>query len=156
MIEHYRNLGINDDTAYVLSNITSDYDEASQMIKEGILLDLIDLAKKINDDRNKKRSVYISFYTKNKVLKEHNTKEIHELFISILMMICRQRIKYLNNQNDYYFASIANRTSHKKESLSKAIQELDIYRKYQERMKYNINVDLQYASMFAELEKEVF
>jgi hypothetical protein len=156
MIEHYKNLGVNEDVAYILSNITSDYDQAQKLINEGIILDLIDLAKKINDERNKKRNPYISFYTKNNVLKDNNSKEINETFLSILMLICEERIKYLNNSNNYYFSNLVNRTPHKKDSLKKAITELEIYCKYQERMRNNVNVDLQYASMFVELEREAY
>ena len=156
MIEHYKGLGINEDIAYILANITSDYEEAQNMIKEGLIIDLIDLAKKVNDDRNKKRNPYISFYTKANVLKEHNSKDINELFMSILILICEERIKYLNNSNDYYFSNLVNRTPHKKDSLKKAITELEIYCKYQERMRNNVNVELQYASMFVELEREAY
>ena len=148
MIDHYKNLGVNEDVAYILSNLTSDYDQAQKMINEGIVLDLIDLAKKVNDERNKKRNPYISFYTKNNVLKENHSKEINETFLSILILICEERIKYLNNSNNYYFSNLVNRTPHKKDSLKKAITELEIYCKYQERMRNNVNVELQYASMF--------
>ena len=156
MIEHYKNLGVNEDVAYILSNLTSDYDQAQKLINEGIILDLIDLAKKVNDERNKKRNPYISFYTKNNVLKENNSKEINETFLSILILICEERIKYLNNSNNYYFSNLVNRTPHKKDSLKKAITELEIYCKYQERMRNNVNVELQYASMFVELEREAY
>mgnify|MGYP003300285927 FL=1 len=154
MINYYKTLGVNEDVAYILSNLTSDYEEAQNMIKEGVILDIIDLAKKVNDDRNKKRNPYISFYQKAQVLEDN--KDYNETFISILIMICEERIKYLNNNNNYYFSNLVNRTPHKKDSIAKTIKELEIYCKYQERMHNYVNVDLQYASMFIELEKEVY
>lgn len=152
------NNGINKDVAFVLSNLTIDFDKAQQMIAEGTILDLIELAKKINEARNKKTSIYSTFYTKNKVLKENsqnNQKEIHEQFITIMMLICQERIKFLNNQDEYCFSSIVNKTSRRKNALKKSIIELEIYNKYLERIKYHVNSDLQYASMFLEIEQEV-
>ena len=82
MINYYKTLGVNEDVAYILSNLTSDYEEAQNMIKTGNVLDIIDLAKKINDDRNKKRNPYISFYSSSQILKDN--KEYNEIFIAIL------------------------------------------------------------------------
>lgn len=156
MVEYFRMIGVNKDVAFVLANLTVDYEEARKMIGDGTIIDLIELAKKINEEKNKKRSMYITFYTKNAVLKKINTKEVHEQFIAILMMICEERIKYLNNNNDEcFFNNIVSKTSKKKDSLKKLINELEIYSKYQEIIQYNVNIDLQYASMFLEIEQEV-
>lgn len=153
-VEYFQTFGINKDIAYILAHITSDIEVAQQLIKEGTITDLLDIAKKINEDINKKRSPYISFYTNSNILKE-SKKETHEIFLTILMLICEEKIKYLNQDNNYYFSSIVNKTSTRKGNLNKVIKELEIYSKYKERIKYNVNLDLQYASMFVEIESEV-
>lgn len=155
VVENYQSFGINRDAAYILAHITSDIDEAKQLINDGTIGDLLDLAKKINEDINKNNSPYVSFYTKNKVLKESNNKDIHHIFLTILMLICEEKIKYINHEENYYFASIVNKISLKKNPIEKIIKELEIYSKYKERIKYNVNIDLQYASMFVEIESEV-
>lgn len=154
-VEYFQSYGINKDIAYILSHITSDIEVAQELIKEGIITDLLDIAKKVTEDINKKRSPYISFYTNSKILKESTKKEIHDIFLTILMLICEEKIKYLNQDSNYYFSSIVNKTSTRKGNLNKVIRELEIYSKYKERIKYNVNLELQYASMFVEIESEV-
>ncbi len=155
MVEHYQSFGINRDAAYILAHLTSDIEEAKQLINDGTISDLLDIAKKVNEDINKKRSPYVSFYPKAAILKESNNKEIHDIFLTILMLICEEKIKYLNQDSGYYFSSIVNKTSTRKGTMNKVVHELEIYSKYKERLKYNINIDLQYASMFVEIESEV-
>lgn len=154
-VEKYQSLGINRDIAYILAHLTSDIDLSKELINDGTVIDLLEIAKKINEDINKKRSPYISFYTKAKILKESNNKEINDIFLTILMLICEEKIKYLNNDDDYYFSSIVNKTPTKKGMMETVVHELEIYSKYKERIKYNVNIDLQYASMFVEIEKEM-
>lgn len=154
-VEEYQALGINRDIAYILAHLTSDVETSKQLINDGTVIDLLEIAKKINEDINKKRSPYISFYTKSKVLKESTNKDVHDIFLTILMLICEEKIKYLNNDDNYYFSSIVNKTKTTKGTMESIVHELEIYSKYKERIKYNVNIDLQYASMFVEIEREM-
>lgn len=152
LIDYLIKKGINPKIAFILSQITGNVDKALELINDGEIIDVIELIEKINEAMYKGQDVYAVFAMNNQVLYRTTNKDIHRLFINMCIIYEQEKLKILTNNSESYlqdFFNSLNLTT--KETSKKVIARLGTYIKYQERLNYNVNMDLFYSSLLLDI-----
>lgn len=151
IVEQLLQTGVDIDVAYIISHITSDFGEAKQYIEEGKLVLFINLAKKIIVAPFKKKEQYVEYFLNKQLLLNEKDKKWHSIFIDILILIHQELFKKANLEKTTYFSSILDNIKDEQINKQSLLNRLEILNKYEERLNYNVNLDLLYTSLFTEL-----
>lgn len=151
IIEQLLSNGVDNDVAYVISHITSDFGEAKQYIEEGKLVLFINLAKKIITAPFKRKEQYVEYYLNKQLLLNEKDKKWHWIFIDILILIHQELFKKANLEENIYFKNTLDQIKEEQINKQSVLNRLEILNKYEERLNYNVNLDLLYTSLFVEL-----
>jgi DNA polymerase-3 subunit delta' len=151
MTKNLRDKGIAKDIAYCLAHITSSEEEADELIKSGEIIDIVALAKDIQKAKNNKQDSYLVFLKKGRFLfGEAISVMHHQMLFDVLMLLVREKIKAVHGDEDLFFVDCLKNIDKEKETPEGLIRQLEVMNKYQERIKYHVNMELLYASMFLE------
>lgn len=151
IVEQLLSSGVDQDVAYVISHITSDFGEAKKYIEEGKLILFINLAKKITTAKFKKRNQYVEYFLNKQLLENEKDKSWHWIFFDILILINQELYKKANGDEIKYFKNIIDNIKEDQLNKQSILRNLEILNKYEERLNYHINLDLLYTSLFIEL-----
>lgn len=143
--------GVERDIAYVISHITADNSAARKFIEEGKLILFINLAKKIISAPFKRKQQYVEYYLNKHLLVNEKDKSWHWIFFDVLILIEQELLKKADNIPNYYFKNILDNVKDEQINKQKVLEDLNILNKYEERLNYNVNIDLLYTSLFVEL-----
>jgi DNA polymerase-3 subunit delta' len=143
--------GVEKDIAYIISHITQDLSDAKKLIEEGKLVLYYNLAKKIVLAPFKKKDQYLEYYLNKNLLIKENDKSWHWIFLDILILMNQELYKKADNVSDIYFKNIFNQIKIEQLNKDKILKDLEILNKYEERLNYNVSMDLFYSSLFIEL-----
>ena len=144
--------GIDREVSFVVSKLTNNVEEAKKLISEGVVLDLINATKEIGESLVKHNNPYLVFIDKvTSIIK--GQKEYNSLFIDIFVIYLYDLLYYAMNKSDMIIfkkemEKLSDEIGRDYLQYSKGIE---VLLKYNERLKYNINIDLMYAQMFIEL-----
>lgn len=152
-VKEYIDKGIDLEVSNVLAKITNNIDEGIEYIKEGKIIDIIDLVKKINKSIVLNENPYLKFYEASRFLFEDNNKKNHQMFIDLLILITNDRIyKILGREDEITFVNEMESLANDMEmDYQKTFKQLERIIEFKGRMKYNINLDLMYMQMFIEI-----
>lgn len=142
--------GVTLDIAYVLSNVTTSLDEAKKEIELGNITNLLLLAKELISCENNKKDPYPVYFIKKDLILSLN-KDYQKHFLDIMLLIYQEMYKKASHQSKGYFEDILKGYKSQDIEINKIIKKLDIINSYQERLNYNVNLDLFYTSMLVEL-----
>jgi len=147
-------LGIDDEIAKILSNITNSVDECLEMINEGKILDIIDLLKKTAYNfLIKERPPLLVFFEDGKFLLSETDKRYHNIFIDLLIAFFSNLLYLRLKQNEkIMFKSIIHDFLNISVSPNKIITELEKILEFKQRLRYNINIELFYVQMLTEIQ----
>lgn len=143
--------GIEIDTAYIVSYLTTDFDAAMKYIEEGKITTFLTIAEKIVDKDLKQKDPYIEYYRNKLTFMEEKDKNYHRFFLDILILIYQELLLRLNNEGGKYFKDLFDKATLSEYKPEEIIRKLELLNSYQERFNYNVNLDLQYASLFSKL-----
>lgn len=152
-VKEYIDKGIDLEVSNVLAKITNNIDEGIEYIKEGKIIDIIDLVKKINKSIVLNENPYLKFYEASRLLFEDNNKKNHQMFIDLLILITNDRIyKILGREDEITFVNEMESLANDMEmDYQKTFKQLERIIEFKGRMKYNINLELMYMQMFIEI-----
>lgn len=153
LVMEYKSKGVLEETSKVLSNLTNDISEGLELIKEGKVLDIIDLVKKCNESILLCENPFLTFYENSKFLFEDSNKINHQMFLDVLITITNDRIyKILAQDERITFKEELERLSEKVEfDYKKTFEQLEVILKFKTRLKYNISLETMYMQMFIEM-----
>ncbi len=151
IVKQLINNGTDIDLSYIISHLTSDLSDAKRYIEEGKLQIVINLAKKIIAAPYKKRDPYVDYYLNKKTILEVEDKSWHNIFIDTMILIVQEMLKKADGTKDVYFNSVLDQIRDDQLDKAKLLNDLDVLNKYEERLNYNVNIDLLYTSLFVEL-----
>ena len=137
--------------SYVLSNITTDEDHIQKLLEEGILTDILKLAKEIVKEEINDKDPFVKYFISKEILLSQTDKFYQRTFLDILILIYQEVYKKATNQSYGYFEDILSNIKAEKINQQEIVNKLDLINKYQERLNYNVNLDLFYTSLFIEL-----
>ena len=144
---------INDEISRVVSNFTTNYDEAYALANDEVLLKIITFTKELSlSFENNNLDSIILLNEKGKVIKQEN-KTYHNYFIDLLITIQNDKIKFLLNKDDNLTFNQFLKDYPPYLSLEEEIKILEIVMALKEKMKYNINMDLAYMQMLIEVKR---
>ena len=155
LIEEYKNKGVLDETSKVLATLTNDVSEGLELIKDGKVLDIIDLVKKCNESIILNENPFLTFYENSRFLFEENDKTYHQMFLDILITITNDRIyKILGQDDKIIFSSELEKINDKVElDYKKTFEQLEKILEFKTRLKYNISLEAMYMQMFIEIRR---
>lgn len=146
--------GYRKDVSYFASILSSDLESCKKLISDSKIIELTDATKKVFDDVWFSKYGFVSFSKLVlPILKEQEydyTNMFFEMFLEMNRILLE---KNSSNETDFIlyqelFESIT-KTLSKTEIYINCVNRIDIILKFKERLKYNVNVDLQFASMFS-------
>ncbi len=143
--------GISLDMSYVLSTITTDEKEINKHLEEGIIADILNLAKKIVKEDIQEKNPFVKYFESKELLLNQSEKFYHRAFLDILILIYQEIYKKTTNQSYGYFEDILAHVKTSSIDQQEIVRKLELINKYQERLNYNVNLDLFYTSLFIEL-----
>ncbi len=155
IISEYREKGVDEEVANILSRITNDTEEGSKYIEDGLLLDIIDLAKKINESFFSETNPVIIMNEHGKFLLDNKDRKYHHIFIDVLSLILNDRLYYLLGKMDEV---IFKDTLDSIENIydidyQKTFKQVEKVLEYKSRLSYNVNLELFYMGLFVEMVK---
>ena len=152
-VKEYTDKGIDLEVSNVLAKITNNTDEGIEYIKDGKIIDIIDLVKKINRSIVLNENPYLKFYEASRFLFDDNNKKNHQMFMDLLILITNDRIyKILGRDDEITFTNeIENLVNDMEMDYQKTFSQLEKIIEFKGRMKYNLNLDLMYMQMFIEI-----
>ena len=123
------------------------------LIKDGKVLDIIDLVKKCNESIILNENPFLTFYENSRFLFEENDKTYHQMFLDILITITNDRIyKILGQDDKIIFSSELEKINDKVElDYKKTFEQLEKILEFKTRLKYNISLETMYMQMFIEI-----
>lgn len=145
--------GVEDNIAFVLSYLTSDIEEAKQMIAEGKVYELLTLALGIEKQIALKKDPFAFFYKNSSYLKSETNKKWHRIFLDILLLINKEIINIYNDSPSNIFKDVLSLYNKENINLDKIMHQIDVINEYQERLNYNVNLNLFYTSLMVEINK---
>jgi DNA polymerase-3 subunit delta' len=147
--------GVDLETSNVLATLSNSVDECLELIGEGFILDLIELAKKVGISiiSGQNDPILVLYEEGDFLIKEPN-KKYHHIFMDLLITFMNDKLSYLLNQKEEIvfantFPEIAD---YLREDFSKALKTVERLLHYKQRLNYNVNLELFYADMLINCE----
>lgn len=140
---------IDTDLAFIASTVTNDLVYARKLVTEGKLNNYLNLARKIVLSR--KKDPYVEYYINKNLLLDESNKEWHRIFFDILILIYKEILYTLSGNEPEHFKELVEQSKRTDLTKEKVISNLNLLNNYEERLNYNVNIDLLYTSLFTQL-----
>lgn len=139
-----------EDNSRAIATITNNSSEALTIAKDKIFNQLLELVKKIGVDiEDETKDIALELVTEGNFLKQLE-KKYHMYFLDLLINMQSDKVKKQLCMDNLVFQDTLEycqlTLSRKQE-----VKILEIILNYKEKLKYNINIDLMYTSMFIEI-----
>lgn len=145
--------GVEADLSRAISRLTNNTSEALEMSKDIILSQMVNIVKTIGVDlEDYEKNISLSLLENGNILKQMD-KKYHGYFLDLLIHIQNDKIKkLLCMNNDIVFEDTLELCTLNLEK-DQEVKILEIILSYKEKLKFNVNIDLMYASMIIEIGK---
>ncbi len=142
--------GIIGDNSRAIATLTNNSSEAITMASDKILNQIIELVKKIGIDIEENPQNVTMVLVDDGIFLKQLERKYHLYFLDLLMNMQSDKVKKQLNMENLVFEDTLEFCqlilSRKQE-----VKILEIILNYKEKLKYNINIDLMYSSMFIEI-----
>lgn len=142
--------GIVGDNSRAIATLTNNSSEAITMASDKILTQIIELVKKIGIDIEDNPQDVTMVLVNDGIFLKQLEKKYHLYFLDLLINMQSDKVKKQLNMENLVFEDTLEFCqlilSRKQE-----VKILEIILSYKEKLKYNINIDLMYSSMFIEI-----
>lgn len=143
--------GVDRDTAFVLSHLTSNVNQANELINEGVVVSIIEMIKKLLLTEISRKDKYVTYLICNANLPKKDNY-FNRLFLEIYSLFLEEKIHYIQEPTiKNHFIDVFKMLDTNKEDIKEVIKQLDIICEYEKRLNNYPNVELMYASLFIEL-----
>ena len=142
---------VDNDLAYITSHITNDIVEARKYATEGKLAKIINLALRIATARFRRKDPYVEYYLNKNILFDENIKTWHFIFLDTLILINKELLLKASIDNANHFKNNLDNIRSDQIDKKTILNKLDIINEYEERLNFNVNIDLLYASLFTQI-----
>lgn len=153
IISSLKENGVEDNISYVLSYLTADIDEAKQMIAEGKVYELLTLSLGIEKQIALHKDPFPYFYKNSSYIKSETNKKWHRTFLDILLLINKEIVNIYNGGTSNLFSEVISLYNKDNINIEKIMHQIDVINEYQERLNYNVNLNLFYTSLMVEINK---
>ncbi len=145
--------GVESDLSRAIARLTNNTSEALEMSKDIILSQLVNIVKAIGIDiEDYDKNISLSLVENGNILKQMD-KKYHSYFMDLLIHIQNDKIKkLLCMKNDIVFEETLELCTLNLDK-DQEVKILEILLSYKEKINFNVNVDLMYASMMIEIGK---
>lgn len=148
------NKGVESEISSVLSSLTNSVSDSLNLINEGKVLDLIELAKKISFAMILKDNQPIMILNDYEdILIKAKEKKYHNIFIDLLITIAHDKLYYILNQLDriVFKDTMGIIGVNLNSTHDEIVSEIELLLSFKERLKYNVNIELFYTQLMIEM-----
>ena len=124
------------------------------LINDGKILDLIELAKKISFALVLKDTPPILILNEYEdILVRVKDKKYHNIYMDLLITIAHDKMYYILNQLDRIVLkdTIGVIGVNLTQTYEKVVEEIELLLNFKERLKYNVNIELFYTQLIIEM-----
>ncbi|MGI6768368.1 MAG: hypothetical protein ACOX43_04685 [Bacilli bacterium] len=146
--------GVDEETSRVLSKITNNVDECLELIGAGKILDLIELARKINFSlASNQGNPILIFYEEGELLLREPDKRYHRIFLDLLITLANDELAYILGETEgiIFINTIDKIAPFLDNDYEAKVREIERLLNFKQRLNYNINLELFYADMLIEI-----
>lgn len=147
--------GVDAETSNIMATLSNSVEECLELIGEGLILDLIELVKRVGISiiTGKGDPILVLYEEGNLLIKEPN-KRYHQIFMDLLITFMNDKLSYLLDQKEAIvfsntFPELANVVN---KDFQKAVKTVEKLLRYKQRLNYNVNLELFYADMLINCE----
>ncbi len=143
--------GVNKDMSFVLSNLTSNMEQANELINNGLVTTIMEVIKKLFLTENNGKDKYVTYLLANTNLPKKDNY-FNRLFLEIYTLFLEEKIHYIENPTgNIHFMDAFQGLDIYKADLKEVTRQLDVICEYEKRLNNYPNVELMYASLFLEI-----
>lgn len=146
--------GVDSEISSALSIITNSVDESQKLIQEGVIIDLIDVAKKLTFSlAMKDSSPVLVIFANEELIVNNKDKKYHNLFLDLLITLANDKLYYKLNQIDKIIFKDTMGVIGLSLNLTyeEIVSEIELLLSFKERLRYNVNLDLFYTQLIIEM-----
>lgn len=146
--------GVEEETSRVLSKLTNSVEECMELIGEGKILDLIELARKVGLSlAGGNGAPLLTFYEEGKFLLEDSDRRSHRLFLDLLIMLANDELAYIlgDEEGILFINTIPKIAPYLQVDYETKLREVEKLLNYKNRLNYNVNLELFYADLLIEI-----
>ena len=154
----YLSKGIEPELARVISNITNNSQEGIELAKSEDLKNIILLVKKITQAFLSDQNPILVFNEEGKFLTSTNDKNIHQMFLDLLITITNDRLYYiLGKKEEIVFLESLEEIDNlgfdvRSFGYNETFKQLQTMLEFKERLNFNVNLELMYYDLFIKCE----
>ncbi|MCK9470517.1 MAG: hypothetical protein M0Q88_02055 [Bacilli bacterium] len=146
--------GVEPEISNILSTLTNSVSDSLNLINDGKILDLIELAKKISFALVLKDTPPILILNEYEdILVRVKDKKYHNIYMDLLITIAHDKMYYILNQLDRIVLkdTIGVIGVNLTQTYEKVVEEIELLLNFKERLKYNVNIELFYTQLIIEM-----
>lgn len=137
--------GIEEDMAYILSEIFGSYEFSKEALKTGDIINSYEMFKRLMSAKAKKQDLYIEYFLNKKLLQNVETTK---WLLDILSLFKREEIRYIENEQCNHFKEIISSIDYSESEAMDFAQQIEAINIATERVNLKVNPDLVFASLF--------
>ena len=145
LINNFKADGIDEDMAYILSEIFGSYELSKEALKVGDIINSFEMFKKLVFAKVKKQDLYIEYFLNKKLL---NNIETTKWLLDILSLFKREEIKYLETEQCNHFRDFISNIDYSESEPIEFAHQIEAINVAEERISLKVNPDLVFASLF--------
>ena len=155
MVKEYEKNNISYEVSKVLSLVTNDVEEGMKLVADGIIIEIIELVKKINLSFFNEENPILVFNEYGKFLLDIKDRKYQQMFLDVLTLITNDRLYYLLGKMDevVFTENISSIENIYDINYQKTFSQVEKILEYKKRLSYNVNLELLYISMLLEMVK---
>ena len=158
LLSFYESKSIDIELARVLCTLTNNVNEGLELAKSDIIIEIIDLVKKINKAFLINESPIIIMNEDGKFLLTNPDKRFHQIFLDLLIRITNDRLFYMLGKKDemVFLETIEELDEYgvdvRSINYNDTFKTMEVMIDYKQRLNYNVNLELLYMDLFINCE----
>lgn len=150
--------GVDEETSSVLARLSNSVEECMDLISQGQVLDLIELARKVGISlAGKKKDPLLTFYEEGEFLLREPDKKLHRIFLDLLIMLMNDELAYIlgDREEIIFINTIEKIAPYLDVDYEKKVRDVEKLLNFKDRLNFNVNLELFYADLLIEISEVI-
>ncbi len=148
LVKNLQNDGIEKDVAYILSELFGSFDESKEALKNGTIINVIDLFKKLIMAKQNKKDIYVEYFLNKKLI---DSSEAAHWLLEIFTLYKREEIRFIEKNECNYFTNLIDSDTYQDTDTFKIANQIDEINLSIEKINAKVNIDLVLAGLLQKL-----
>lgn len=148
LVKNLQNDGIDKDVAYILSELFGSFDESKEALKNGTIINVIDLFKKLITAKQNNKDIYVEYFLNKKLI---DSSDAAHWLLEIFTLYKREEIRFIEKQECNYFTNLIDVNNYQNIDTFEIASQIDEINSCIEKVKAKVNIDLVLAGLLQKL-----